>query len=43
MNQVITDAPFTDDEIKVFMDTTGGELELDLGQLENPDLTVTVD
>ena len=43
MNQVITDAPFTDEEIKVFMDTTGGELELDLGELDNPDLTVTVD
>jgi putative sterol carrier protein len=43
MNQVITDAPFTDDEIKVFMDTSDGELNLDLGELENPDLTVTVD
>jgi putative sterol carrier protein len=43
MNQVITDAPFTDDEIKVFMDTSDGELKLDLGELENPDLTVTVD
>jgi putative sterol carrier protein len=43
MNQVITDAPFSSDPIKVFMDTSDGELELDLGELENPDLTVTVD
>jgi putative sterol carrier protein len=43
MNQVITDAPFTDDEIKVFMDTSDGEVNLDLGELESPDLTVTVD
>lgn len=43
MNQVITDAPFTDEQIKVYMDTSGGELDLDLGELENPDLTVTVD
>jgi putative sterol carrier protein len=43
MNQVITDAPFTDDEIKVYMDTSGGELDLDLGELDSPDLTVTVD
>jgi putative sterol carrier protein len=43
MNQVITDAPFTDDEIKVFMDTSDGELNLDLGELDSPDLTVTVD
>jgi putative sterol carrier protein len=43
MNQIITDAPFTDDEIHVHMDTTDGELKLDEGHLENPDLTVTVD
>lgn len=43
MNQVITDAPFSDEQIKVYMDTSGGELDLDLGELENPDLTVTVD
>ncbi len=43
MNQVITDVPFGDGEVKIFMDTTDGELNLDLGELENPDLTVTVD
>jgi len=44
MNQVITGAPFNDGaDILVHMDTTGGAVELDLGHLENPDLTVTVD
>ncbi|HVN52448.1 MAG TPA: SCP2 sterol-binding domain-containing protein [Acidimicrobiales bacterium] len=43
MNQIITDVPFGDGEVKVFMDTTNGDVNLDLGQLENPDLTVTVD
>jgi putative sterol carrier protein len=43
MNQVITDVPFGDGTVKVFMDTTDGEVNLDLGELENPDLTVTVD
>ena len=44
MNQVITDAPFKDgDDIQALMDTTDGEIKMDLGQLENPDLTVTVD
>jgi len=43
MNQVITDVPFGDGEVKVFMDTTDGDVNLDLGELENPDLTVTVD
>jgi putative sterol carrier protein len=43
MNQIITDAPFTDDEIRVHMDTTEGELKLDEGHIDSPDLTVTVD
>jgi putative sterol carrier protein len=43
MNQVITGVPFGDGEVKVFMDTTDGDVNLDLGELENPDLTVTVD
>ncbi len=43
MNQVITDVPFGDGEVKAFMDTSGGEVSLDLGELDNPDLTVTVD
>jgi putative sterol carrier protein len=43
MNQVITDVPFGDGQVKVFMDTTNGDVNLDLGELENPDLTVTVD
>jgi len=44
MNQIITDVPFGDGgPIKAYMDTSEGELELDLGELDNPDLTVTVD
>jgi len=44
MNQVITGAPFNDgQDILVHMDTSGGKVELDLGHLESPDLTVTVD
>ena len=43
MNQIITDVPFSDDPINAYMDTSQGDLELDLGSLENPDLTVTVD
>ena len=44
MNQIITDVPFGDGgPIKAYMDTSEGELDLDLGELENPDLTVTVD
>ena len=43
MNQIITDVPFGDGDVKAYMDTSAGSLEMDLGELENPDLTVTVD
>ena len=43
MNQVITGAPFSEEDILAFMDTSDGELKMELGELENPDLTVTVD
>ena len=43
MNQIITEVPFGDTDVKAFMDTSSGSMELDLGELENPDLTVTVD
>ena len=43
MNQVITDVPFGDGAVNVHMDTSGGELEFDLGHLDTPDLTVTLD
>jgi putative sterol carrier protein len=43
MNQIVTEVPFGDGDVKAYMDTSDGKVELDLGELENPDLTVTVD
>ncbi len=44
MNLVITDAPFkAGEEIQAHMDTSDGEAKMDLGHMETPDLTVTVD
>jgi len=43
MNQIITDVPFGDGEIQAHMDTSDGEMKMDLGHIENPDLTVTID
>ncbi len=43
MNLVITDAPFQDDDIQAHMDTTGGDPQMDLGHLDDPELTITVD
>ena len=43
MNQVVTKVPFGDGTIKSHLDTSSGVLVMDLGHLENPDLTVTTD
>ena len=43
MNMVVTDAPFQDDDIHSHMDTSSAELQMDLGHLDDPELTVTVD
>jgi hypothetical protein len=43
MNQIVTDVPFGDGSINAHMDTSGGDIDFDLGHLDNPDLTVTLD
>jgi putative sterol carrier protein len=43
MNQIITEVPFGDGTINAHLDTSGGEMQMDTGHLENPDLTVTLD
>src|SRR3954467_3096131 len=43
MNQIITDVPFGDGTINAHMDTSSGELEMDQGHIDNPDVTVTLD
>jgi len=45
MNLVVTEVPFGDGHttLDAHMDTTSGELELDLGHMDGQDLQVTVD
>ena len=43
MNQVITDVPFGDGTVKSYLDTSSGSVEMELGELEAADLTVTTD
>jgi len=43
MNQIITDVPFGDGTLNVFLDTSSGDVVMDLGALDAPDLTVTTD
>ena len=45
MNLIITDAPeaVSVEPINAHMDTTEGDMTMDIGHLESPDLTVTLD
>ena len=43
MNQIITDVPFGDGTINAHMDTSSGEMQMDMGHIDNPDVTVTLD
>src|SRR5438094_10305721 len=43
MNLNITEVPFGDGTKQAHMDTSSGELQMDTGHIETPDLTVTVD
>ena len=43
MNQVITDAPFGEGDIELFMDTTTGDVVLEKGRLDDADVTITTD
>ena len=43
VNQVITDVPFGPGTINSFIDTSSGDVVMDLGSLEAPDVTITTD
>ncbi|HEX2042012.1 MAG TPA: SCP2 sterol-binding domain-containing protein [Acidimicrobiales bacterium] len=43
INQVITEVPFDTGEIEAHIDTTSGELEMGLGHLDEPDVSMTLD
>ena len=43
MNQVITEVPFGSGTIEAHMDTTSGDMQMEMGHIADPDLTVTLD
>lgn len=43
INQVITDVPFGDGVVHAYVDSSNGSLELELGELDEPDAVVTTD
>ena len=42
MNVVVVEVPFGDDDIDAHVDSSGGALSLDLGHVDQPDVTITV-
>jgi SCP-2 sterol transfer family len=42
MNQIIRDVPFGGGMVGAHVDTSSGELEMETGHLESPDLTITI-
>ncbi len=42
-NQVITDVPFGDGTINSYIDTSSGDVVMEIGTLDAPDVTVTTD
>ncbi|MFT6290966.1 MAG: putative sterol carrier protein [Ilumatobacter sp.] len=43
INQVITDVPFGNAEVHSYLDTSSGRVVMEIGQLEDADVTVTTD
>ena len=43
LNQVITDVPFGEGTLNAHLDTSGGELEMETGHLDDADVAITLD
>lgn len=43
MNQIVTDVPFGGGTLHAHLDTSSGEVELETGHLDSPDVTITLD
>ena len=43
INQVVTDVPFGEGTVTSYFDTSSGDVDMDLGELDSPDATITTD
>ncbi len=43
MNLIVTEVPFGSGRLDAHLDTSSGEIEIEIGHVESPDLKVTVD
>jgi hypothetical protein len=42
MNQIITDVPFGEGTIEAHMDSSSGEMEMDLGHIDDAEVKITI-
>lgn len=42
LNQIITDVPFGDGKLDAHIDTSDGDMQIELGHLPDPEVTITV-
>jgi putative sterol carrier protein len=43
MNTLVTAVPFGDGTVNTFVDTSNGQMQVEKGELDNPDVTITLD
>ncbi len=43
MNQVVTDIPFGTGELEVYIDSSGGFIDIELGQLSDAEIAIRID
>jgi hypothetical protein len=43
MNQIVTDVPFGDSEVKIYIDSSEGFIDIELGELEDAEITIRID
>jgi hypothetical protein len=43
INQVVTDVPFGEGTVTSYFDTSSGDVDMELGELDSPDATITTD
>lgn len=43
INQVVTDVPFGEGTVRAYVDSSDGSLDLELGELDDPDVVLTAD
>jgi putative sterol carrier protein len=43
LNQIITDVPFGEGEVRLYVDTSDGTMQMEPGQLDDADVTLTTD